>query len=70
MLLIKCLEPAFIQRQTDLFHQGVIKIQIVQNRQTHAQHLPCLEQVMQISTGKAPAHRAIGSVDTIHDDVE
>ena len=57
ILLVKALEIIAIQRVANLLHQIVVEIQIVQNRQTHAQSFLCLDQMADIRTAVIPAGR-------------
>ena len=41
-------KSSIVQRVPDMCHQAVVKIQVVQNRQTQGQNFPCLEQMPQI----------------------
>ena len=52
---------AAIDRIAYLFHQMIIEKQIVKNKKTHAEHLLCLEKMMDIGLGKTPAGRTSAS---------
>ena len=53
------LERSRIQCCTDFFHYLIIEVQIVHDRQTHGQHLPCHKQMAEIGPGEGTAHRAV-----------
>ena len=58
-LCTELLETLLLQSCTNLFHQRVIKIQVVHNRQSHSQHLVCLEQMTDVRSAVALADRAV-----------
>ena len=48
MLLKRSVLPC-LDRVPDLFHQVIVKIEVVQHQKTHPQHLLCLEQMVDVS---------------------
>ena len=53
--------PVLFDRVADLFHHFIIKIQIMQDAQTHSQHFLCLKQVADICPGIGTACRALAA---------
>ena len=50
---------ALVQRRTNLLHEGIVKVEVVHDRQTHSKHLARLEQVADIGAAVALADRAV-----------
>ena len=51
-LCTELLETLFLQSCTNLFHQRVIKIQVVHNRQTHTQQFVSLLQMADVGAAE------------------
>ena len=58
--LVLCV-PVLFDRVADLFHHFIIKIQIMQDAQTHSQHFLRLEQVTDVCSGIGTACRALAA---------
>ena len=58
LLFVKLLIPAFVQCLPDLFHQCIVKIEVMLNRKAHGKHLICFKKVPQICSGMVEAGRA------------
>ena len=53
---------ALIECVSDFCHHIVVEIQIVQNTETHAEHLFCFQQMTDISSGVSLAGRTVAAL--------
>ena len=57
--VVELLEGAVVQRLADALHQVIVEIQVVHNRQTHAQQFIRLLQMADVGAGEIAADRAV-----------
>ena len=57
----ECFKTALIQGITDLFHEFIVKIQVMHDTKPHGEHFVCLKQVVDIRARMAAAGGTIAS---------